>query len=86
MASLRPLIISGIGILKGLFDWTGKYQRPPSPLVEESIPQTLLTESRELTLREGPEGPIFHEAGPVCCSLGTWGLGNWTKGERRLRH
>ena len=51
----------GLRISKGLLGWSGTYQRSSRRVNLGSLRSAM----RAITLREGPEGPIFHGPSPV---------------------
>jgi len=62
----------GIGIIKGLSDWIGTYQRPCGGI----NPQTVLSDMREFLLRGGSERPSFPGSVQHVASLWCVGGGN----------
>ena len=71
----RAMPRRGIGIIKGLFAWTGKYQRTRDRI----NPRTSLFDRREFILRVGSDRPIVLGSGRHGASL--WGVG-WETGQR----
>ncbi len=67
--------VVGIGILNGLFAWTGTYQRTR----ERINPWTLLSDMRAFILRVGSDRLIFLGSGQHGPPL--WGVG-WGTGQR----
>ncbi len=65
----------GIGFIKGLFAWAGKYQRSHCGF----NPQTSLSEMREFILRVGSDRPIVLGSGRDVAPV--WGVG-WGNGQR----